>query len=113
MPLQLPTLSAPPVRKNHGYVGRGIPFPSEQHAYSQVQNEACTRVGHRKSQAYNITDEEAEASGEVGASKILVHSILVLSFFDSGASHCFILILYPVYVWMINEKSIWGMGSYY
>jgi len=37
-----------------------------------------------------LTAEEAEASGEVVAGIILVHSVPVLSLFDSGASHYFI-----------------------
>ena len=47
-------------------------------------------AGRRRGHVYNLTAKEAEASEEVVASKILVHSIPVLSLFDFGASHCFI-----------------------
>ena len=41
-------------------------------------------------QAYNLTVEEAKASEEVVAGKILVHSKPILVLFDSDASHYFI-----------------------
>ena len=37
-----------------------------------------------------MTVEQVEASEEVVAGTILVHSILVVSLFDSGVSHCYI-----------------------
>ena len=39
-----------------------------------------------EAQAFNLTIEQAEASEEVIAGTILVHSILIISLFDSGAS---------------------------
>jgi len=47
-------------------------------------------AGHGRGQAFNLTAEEAEASEEVVAGIILVHSVPVISLFESGASHCYI-----------------------
>ena len=96
-----PALSALPMRRNLGPIGRGALLPPQRRTLGQAQRGPKTGVGCGRGQAYNLTAEEAEASGEVVVSIILVHSVPVLSFFNSGASHCFIssrfiaLILYP------------------
>ena len=55
-----------------------------------------------------MTVEEAEAPGEVVAGKVLVHSILILLLFDSGASHCFIssrfIALHSIPLVCMNDK---------
>ena len=55
-----------------------------------VQKGATPGVGREKGQAHNLTAEEEEAFEKVVTRKTLVYSILVLSLFDSGASHCHI-----------------------
>ena len=85
-----PTLLAPPMRRNPGPIGRGALLPPQRQTLGQVQRGPRTGTGREKGQTYNLTAEESEASGEVVADKILVHSISVLSLFDSGASHYFI-----------------------
>ena len=47
-------------------------------------------AGRGRGQAFNLTTEQAEASEEVEAGTILVHSIPVISLFDFGASHYYI-----------------------
>jgi len=59
-----------------------------------------------------MTTEQAKASEKVIAGTILVHSIPVISLFDSGASHCYIsslwCILYPVMIWIPNGRLVPG-----
>ena len=47
-------------------------------------------VGPVRGKAYTPTVDQANASGEIIAGIILVHSILAFVLFDSGATHCFI-----------------------
>ena len=70
-------------------VRRTLPPPPSQ-AIRPVQRGARTAAGRGRGQAYNLTEEEAEASEEVITGKIMVHSKPVLALFDSGASHCYI-----------------------
>ena len=49
-----------------------------------------TGAGHGRGQAFNLIAEEAEASEEVVEGIILVHSVPVISLFDSAGSHCYI-----------------------
>ena len=56
--------------------------------FEQAQRRA--RTGCERGQAFNLTAEQAEASEKAIAGTILVHSIPVISLFDSGASHCYI-----------------------
>jgi len=56
----------------------------------KAQRGPRTGVSRGRGQTYNLIVEEAEVSGEVVAGTIFVHSVPVLSLFDSGASHCFI-----------------------
>jgi len=85
-----PAFSAPPMRRNPRPVGRGAPPPPQCRTLGQAQRGPRTGVGRGRGQAYNLTAEEAEASGEVVAGTILVYSVSVLSLFDSDASHYFI-----------------------
>ena len=57
----LPTLPAPPVRRNPRSTGRGATLPSQQDAYNQAQRGARVGAGCGRSQAYNLSAEEAEA----------------------------------------------------
>ena len=86
----LAALPAPPGRRNVGPVGRGVPLINQQQAYNQAQQRAGVAAGRGIGQAFNLTTEDAETSGDVVAGNILVHSVAVLALFDSGASHCFI-----------------------
>ena len=85
-------MSAPPtseaVRRNTVAAGRGAPLPPQRQVFEQAQRRAGT--GRGRGQASNLTAEQAEASEEVVAGIISVHSIPVVSLFDSGASHCYI-----------------------
>ena len=56
------------------------------------QSQSRAGAGRGRGQAFNLTTEEAEASEEMVAGTILVHSIPVISLFDYGASHCYISI---------------------
>jgi len=56
--------------------------------FEQAQKRAGASCG--RGQAFNLTAEQADASKKVVAGTILVHSIPVISLFDSGASHCYI-----------------------
>ena len=85
-----PALPAPPVRKNPGSIGRGALLPSQQHVCNQAQKGVRVVAGRERGQSYNLIAEEAEASGEVVAYKILVHSSPILALFNSGASRYFI-----------------------
>jgi len=67
---------------------RGAPLPQQRHVFEQTQRRAG--VGRGRGHAFNLTAKQAEASEEVVAGTILVHSIPVISLFDSGASHCYI-----------------------
>jgi len=78
------------MRRNPGPIDREAPLPPQQQTLGQAQRGPRTRVDRGKGKAYNLTTGEAESSGKVVADKILVHSISVLSLFDSGASHYFI-----------------------
>ena len=84
-----PALSTPPMRMNPGPTGIAL-LPPQSQAFSQAQKGVKPGIRCRRGQAYNLTLEEAEASEEVWAGKILVHSNPVLALFDSSASHCFI-----------------------
>ena len=88
-PLALPV---PLERRNPGPVGRGAPLPPQQQVYNQAQQRpgAAAGRGRGRGQAFNLTAEDAEVVGDVVAGNILVHSVAVLTLFDSGASHCFI-----------------------
>jgi predicted aspartyl protease len=78
------------MRRNLEAAGRGAPLPNQQQAYNKAQQGQRAGAGRGRGQAYNLTAKEGEASGDVMAGNILVHSISVLALFDSGASHCFI-----------------------
>ena len=54
------------------------------------QSQRRVGAGRGRGQGFNLTVEEAEASEEVVEGAILVHSVSVISLFDSGASHCYI-----------------------
>ena len=47
-----------------------------------------------------MTAEQAKASENMVACIILVHSILVISLFDSDASHCYIFTIFVNFVMM-------------
>ena len=86
----LPALPGPNGQRNQGpMVRRALPPPPQQ-AIRPVQRGVKTAAGRGRGQAYNLTEEEAEASEEVVTGKIRVHSKPVLALFDSGASHCYI-----------------------
>jgi len=86
----LPALPGPIGQRNQGpMVRRALPPPPQQ-AIRPVQRGVRTATGRGRGQAYNLTEEEAEASEEVITGKIMVHSKPVLALFDSGASHCYI-----------------------
>jgi len=65
-------------------------FPPRQQVFNAVQRGTRTAAGRRRGQAYNLTAEEAKTSEEVITCKITMHSKLVLTLLDSGASHCYI-----------------------
>jgi len=69
---------------------RRAPLPPRQQVFCPVQRGARTSAGRGRGQVYNLIAEEAETSEEVTSGKITVYSKLVLSLFDSGASHCYI-----------------------
>jgi len=54
------------------------------------QSQRRAEASHRRGQAFNLTAEEVEASEKMVAGNILVHSAVVISLFDSGASHYYI-----------------------
>ena len=85
-------MPAPPtseaVKRNPVPASRGAPLPSQQQVFKQAQRRPG--IGRGRGQAFNLTAEQAEASEEVVAGTILVHSIPVVSLFDSGASHCYV-----------------------
>ena len=62
-----PVLLAFPVMKNPGPTGRGVPLPPQQHTFDHAQRGTRAEVGHGRSQAYNLTIEEARASDEIEA----------------------------------------------
>ena len=82
-------MPAPPtseaVRRNPIPIGRGAPLSSQWQVFEQAQRRAGT--GRGRGQAFNLTAEHAEASEEVVVGTIMVHSILVISLFNSGTSH--------------------------
>ena len=78
------------MRRNPAPTDRGTPLPLQRQALGQAQKKSRTRIVRGRGQAYNLTTEEAEASEEVMAGKILVHNNSGLALFDAGESHCFI-----------------------
>ena len=54
------------------------------------QSQRRVGAGRGRGQTFNLTTEEVEASEEVVAGTILVHSVSVILLFDFGASHCYI-----------------------
>ena len=107
-----PNTLAPPMRRNLGPIRRGAPLSSQRRTLGQAQRGPWTGVGRGKSQAYNLTTEEAEASGEVVAGKALVHSFPVLSLVHHIVLYLvdlLLCILYPLYIWVTNEKLVRGM----
>ena len=56
--------------------------------FEQSQRRAGAGCG--RGQAFNLITEEEEASEEVVVGTILVHSVLVISLINSGASHYYI-----------------------
>ena len=53
--------------------------------FKQAQRKTCASRGG--GQAFKLTAGQAEASEEVVAGTILVHSVLIISLFDSGTSY--------------------------
>jgi len=86
----LPTLPAPISQRNPGPMVGRAPLPPQQRAFRPAPRGGRTTAGRGRGRAYNLTAEEAQASGEVVTGKIMVHSKPVLALFDSGASHCYI-----------------------
>jgi len=85
----MPVAPAPEAaRKNPKLAGRGIPLLPQRQVFKQSQKRAG--AGRRRGQAFNLTAEEAEASEEVVVGTILIHSVPVISLFESGASYCYI-----------------------
>jgi len=78
------------MRRNLGQYAEELHFLPSVGLWVRLRGGPRTGVGRGRGQAYNLTAEEADASGEVVAGTILVHSVLILSLFDSGASYCFI-----------------------
>ena len=80
------------------------------------QSQGSAEAGHRRGQAFNLTAEEAEASEEVVAGAILIYSVLVISLFDSGTSHCYLSTSFvtkhsiPCYDMDTPWRLVWGMG---
>jgi len=89
-------------KRNPVHAGRGVPLPPQRQVFKQSQRMAG--AGRGRGQAFNLTAEEAEASEEVVVGTILVHSVPVISLFDSGASQSYIstsfviIILYPIMI---------------
>jgi hypothetical protein len=80
----VPALPAPPARRNNGAAGRGAPVQNGRN------NPGQRGAGRGAGQAYNLTTDEADRSDDVVAGKVSIHSVPIMSLFDSGASHCFI-----------------------
>ena len=82
-------MPAPPIseagRRNPVPTGRGAPLPLQRQVFEQAQRRA--RTGRGRDQAFNLTAEQAEASEKVIAGTIMVHSILIVLLFNSGAFH--------------------------
>jgi len=67
---------------------RGALLPPQRQVFERAQRRVG--AGRGRGHTFNLNSEQAEASEEVVAGTILVHSILVISLFDSGASHYYI-----------------------
>jgi len=61
--------------------------------FHSLHNDRCSNTqrmagaGHGRGQAFNLIAEEAEESDDVVEGTILVHSVPVISLFDSAGSH--------------------------
>ena len=71
-------LSAPPVRRNLGPAEELHFLPSSELS-TKPKKGTRAGAGREKGQVYNVTAEEAEASEEVVADKILIHSNPIFS----------------------------------
>jgi len=63
--LDQPALPAPPVMRNRVPTSKEALLPSQQHAFSQAQEDKRIGVDSRKSQVYHFIAEEAKTSHEV------------------------------------------------
>jgi len=97
------------MKRSQGPTGKGAPLPLQCQAFSQAQRGAKTRIGRERGQAYNHTTKEAEASEQVVAGKILLHSnpsltlVHCIALYQVNFLHC---IVYPLCVWMTNGKFV-------
>ena len=64
--------------------------PLEMYQQAQKGNIRPTGRVKGRGKAYTLTVDQADVSGEVVTSIILVHSIPAYVLFDSGATHCFL-----------------------
>jgi len=89
------------MKRSQGPTGKGAPLPLQCQAFSQAQRGAKTRIGRERGQAYNHTTKEAEASEQVVAGKILLHSnpsltlVHCIALYQVNFLHC---IVYPLCV---------------
>jgi len=67
---------------------RETPLPPQRQVFKQSQRRTGARRG--RGRAFNLTVKEVEASEKVVAGTILVHSVPIISLFDSDASHCYL-----------------------